>query len=173
MEVVPPPLASNQGEKRQLGSTIHGVSGATSNATAAEVFNMDDCSGYGFRSTKRMKMSSNEEGGGGIDSCLFQSEEDSWTDSDAGRYTRDLLSLSVPLQQCSCPFHLPFDLYHAALSLARMSRAFAPQGDSSAQTAHCSRSYWNSGPIKSSASNLRRSPSKRWHPGFPRIKPRW
>jgi len=48
--------------------------------------------------------------------------------------THDLLSLSVLLQQCSCPFHRPFDLYFAALPLVRTSRAFAQQGDFSAQT---------------------------------------
>lgn len=95
MEVVPP-IPFNQGEKRRLGSQFHGVSDATSNATAAEDFNMDDCSGNGLQSTKRMKLSSNEEGGGGIDSCLFQSEEDRWTDSDAGRYTQPALPVYSP-----------------------------------------------------------------------------
>ncbi len=90
MEVVPP-LPFNQGEKRRLGSQFHGVSDAASNATAAEDFNMDDCSGNGLQSTERMKMSSKEERGGGIDSCLFESEEDRWTGSDAGRYTRPAL----------------------------------------------------------------------------------
>ena len=88
MEVV----SLNHGEKRRLGFPIHGVSAATSNATAAEDIDMDDC----FQSTKRMKMSSNEEEGGGIDSCLFQSEEDSWTDSDAGRHTRPALPVCSP-----------------------------------------------------------------------------
>jgi hypothetical protein len=64
MEVVSP-LSFNQGGKRRFGSPIHGVSVATSNATAGEDFDMDDCSGYGFQATKRRKRSSNEGGGGG------------------------------------------------------------------------------------------------------------
>ena len=75
MEVVSP-LTFNQGGKRRFGSPIHGVTVATSsNTTAAEDFDMDECSGFGFQATKRRKRSSNEGGSGCSDSCSFQSKE--------------------------------------------------------------------------------------------------
>ncbi len=75
MEVVSP-LTFNQGGKRRFGSPIHGVTVATSsNTTAAEDFDMDECAGFGFQATKRRKRSSNEGGSGCSDSCSFQSKE--------------------------------------------------------------------------------------------------
>lgn len=75
MEVVSPLTfaRSNQGGKRRFGSPIHGASVAvTTNNTAAEDFDMDECSGYGFQATKRRKRFSNE--------ADFQSKEN-WSHS--------------------------------------------------------------------------------------------
>lgn len=109
MEVVSP-LSFNQGGKRRFGSPIHGVSVATSNATAGEDFDMDDCSGYGFQATKRRKRSSNEGGCGGS----IQSKEN-W-------------SLSPFVQAPSRSLHST-----AALSSVWGSRVLAQHDDATAQ----------------------------------------
>lgn len=77
MEVVSPLTFArpNQGGKRRFGSPIHGASVAVAN-TAAEDFDMDDCSGYGFQSAKRRKRFSND----GADPFPFQSKEN-WSHS--------------------------------------------------------------------------------------------
>lgn len=77
MEVVSPLTFArpNQGGKRRFGSPIHGASVAVAN-TAAEDFDMDDCSGYGFQSAKRRKRFAND----GVDPFSFQSKEN-WSHS--------------------------------------------------------------------------------------------
>ena len=136
MEVVSP-LSFNQGGKRRFGSPIHGVSVATSNATAGEDFDMDDCSGYGFQATKRRKRSSNEGGCGGS----IQSKEN-WSllpfvqapsrspHSTAGRHTQ----LAFPV--CPPSMMLTLFLYclsPTALSSVWGSRVLAQHDDATAQ----------------------------------------
>lgn len=74
MEVVSPlTFGRAQGGKRRFGSPIPGAPAAAN--MAAEDFDMDDCSGYGFQSAAKRRKRFSADGGGGGDSFSFQSKE--------------------------------------------------------------------------------------------------